>query len=136
MISYQTHAHKLPGSTYREVYKHASVVFSKLKRRTKRQPYIRSAYFNKQKVFLNLFWKHLFNKPFKVRTERLKFFMAGVDLIVNSRNIPETKENIKDKNEVFHRFMGLTKEKEQFAVQIKEEKRSGKKYLMSIFPYK
>jgi len=35
---------------------------------------------------------------------------------------------------MLHRFAGLTKEKELFYVQVKKEKKSGKKYFMSCFP--
>ena len=36
--------------------------------------------------------------------------------------------------EILHRFAGSTKEKELFFVQIKEDKKTGQKYLISIFP--
>ena len=74
MIPYQTKTRKLPGTSYSEVRKQALAVFNEIKKRTKRKPYIKSAYFNKQKVF--------------------------------------------------------------FYVQIKEDKRSGRKYFMSCFPEK
>ena len=40
------------------------------------------------------------------------------------------------KLEILHRFAGLTKNRELFYVQIKEDKRSGRKYFMSCFPEK
>jgi hypothetical protein len=55
-------------------------------------------------------------------------------VIKNSRNHPTSEENPHKKGEILHRFAGLTKDKELFYVQIKEDKRSGKKYFMSCFP--
>lgn len=109
--------------------------FSVFRRKTKRQPYIRSAYFLKQKVFFNLFWVHLFDKTNTIRTERLKLLACGIELIEKSRNHPESKDNLLKSSETLHRFLDISKEKIKFAVQIKEIKRTGKKYLMSIFPY-
>ncbi len=117
-----------------EVRKEALVMFNQIKRKTKRRPYIRSAYFNKQKIFFDYFWNHLFEKNFKTRTRRLKYFSCCVDLIKNSRITPTSKENIDNRNEVLHRFMGQTRDKEIFFVQIKEDKKNDKKYLMSCFP--
>lgn len=124
----------LPGTSYDEVIKHAQDEFQIIKRHTKRQPYIRSVYFRKDKIFFNVFWKHLFEKSFKVRVHRLKLFNAAVDLIKNSRFNPITKENPDNREELLHRFYGITKSKESFVVQIKENKRTKTKYLISIFP--
>jgi hypothetical protein len=38
--------------------------------------------------------------------------------------------------EIFHRFKGITKAKEVFFVQIKENIRTDRKELMSVFPAK
>ena len=59
MIPYSTKIKKLPGTNYTEVRKEALFLFNEIKRKTKRRPYIRSAYFNKQKVFFDYFWSHL-----------------------------------------------------------------------------
>lgn len=134
MIPYPTKMRKLPGSNYSEVRKRALILFNQIEKRTKRRPYIRSAYFNKQKVFFDYFWQHLFQKNFKERTKRLKYFEAALEVIRKSRNHPTSFENPHKKGEILHRFAGLTKEKELFYVQIKEDKRSGKKYFMSCFP--
>ncbi len=134
MIFYQTKINKLSGTDYMETRKQAIIVFNQIKRRTKRRPYIRSAYFNKQKIFFDYFWKHLFEKNFKTRTKRLKYFPSAIDLIKNSRIAPTSKENVDNRNKILHRFMGKTRNKETFFVQIKEDKKSGKKYFMSCFP--
>lgn len=134
MNYYQTKSQLLPGSSYKEILKSSDKYFSSLQRRSKRQPYIRSAYFLKQKIFLNLFWKHLYDKAHSVRGIRLRYLPAAVDLLEHSRNDPITIYNIEAKAELFHRFYGITKEKNRFVAQIKQIKRSGKLYLMSIYP--
>ena len=136
MIFYQTKTKKLPGTNYSEVRRHALFILKQIKKRTKRRPYIRSAYFNKQKIFFDYFWIHLLQKNLKERTKRLKHFSCSLDLIRNSKVAPTSKENIDNKNEMLHRFAGKTKDKEVFFAQIKENKKSGKKYLMSCFPRK
>lgn len=134
-IYYQSKFGKLTGSNYVEVKKNAETIFKQIKSKTKRRPYIKSAYFNKQKIFFDYFWEHLFQKSLKDRTLRLKYFYCAIDLIKSSRIAPESKDNHENKNETFHRFSGKTKSKEKFAVQIKENKKTGKKDFMSCFPW-
>jgi len=131
---FQTTANKLPGTSYSEVFKHAHQTFEIIRKRTKRQPYVRSAFFKKDKIFFNIFWKHMFEKSFKVRTERLKYFSAAVALIRQSRVNPYSKENSANREEILHRFYGKTKAGQKFIVQIKENKRTKAKHLMSMFP--
>lgn len=132
MTPYHSKFGKLPGTDYREAYKSALDYFSQIKAKTKRQPYVRSAYFQKNKVFLNLFWQHLFQKPQAVRKSRLKLFADAIDLIAHSRNQPTQKPNPNQPRETLYRFAGLTKNKEIFFVQIKQSP-NGKKYFMSVF---
>jgi len=134
MIPYQTKIKKLSGTSYSEIRKNANDLFKQIKLKTKRRPYIKSVYFNKQKIFFDFFWQHLFEKPFKERVRRLKYFGCALGLIKNSRNDPISFENPCRHAEILHRFAGLSKEKELFYVQIKENKKTNKKYLMSIFP--
>ena len=134
MIPYQTKTKKLPGTSYAEVKKNATVLYNEIKRKTKRKPYIRSVYFKKQKVFFDFFWDHLLQKNHRERVRRLKYFPAAVELIKNSRNHPITTENPHKQGEILHRFAGLTKEGELFYAQIKENRRSSAKYFMSCFP--
>ncbi len=136
MIPYQTSKDKLKGTNYSQVRKQALTIFNQIKKRTKRRPYLRSAYFRKEKIFLNYFWPHLFQKSFKERVRRLKYLPCAFDLIRYSRITPTSKENVDNRDEVLHRFMGQTADKEIFFVQIKEDKKSGKKYFMSCFPLK
>jgi len=136
MIPYPTKRKKLPGTSYAEVRKEALILFNQIKKRTKRRPYIRSAYFNKQKVFFDYFWKHLYQKSPGERFKRLKYFEAALEVIQYSRNKPSSRQNPDRKTEILHRFAGLTQDKDSFIVQIKEDKKTGRKYLMSCFSWK
>ena len=136
MNPYKTKVSEIPGTSYREVYDKAIAEFNKIKKRTKRRPYVRSAYFGKptkHKIFFDFFWLHLMEKNFPDRVRRLRYFNAAIDLIKNSRNHPTTKDNPDNSAELVHRFIGITKGGKKFYVQIKETKRSGKKQLMSMF---
>jgi hypothetical protein len=133
MIPYQAKSKKVAGTSYGEVLKNAFRFYDEIKKKTKRRPYVRSAYFKKEKVFLDYFREHIFQKSPKDRVKRLRYFKAAVELIQYSKNAPVSKENIHKSSEILHRFAGLTKEKELFFVQIKEDKKK-KKYLMSCFP--
>ncbi len=134
MNLYQSGKNKLSGTRYAEIRNQALSIFSRIKKRTKRRPYVRSVYFRKQKIFFDYFWPHLYQKHHKERLKRLRYFEAAVDLIRNSRTGPTSGQNPNKKSEILHRFEGLTKDKEQFSVQIKEDLRTDKKYFMSCFP--
>jgi len=135
MKAYKVKAGKLKGTNFHEVRKKASGLYDQIKNKSKRRIYIRSAYFKKDKIFLALFWQHLFDKKkWQDRMRRLKYFEAGIELIRNSKFEPKSKDNPNAPGEILHRFTGVTKENEVFYVQIKEDKRSGQKSLISIFP--
>ena len=132
MIPYQTKEKKLSGTNYQKVMKRARQEFRSIKIKTKRRPYIRSAYFNKEKIFFDYFWSHLSQKPPKERFKRLQYFKAAVELIQYSNIQPTVKPNANRPKEMVYRFAGTTKDKKQFFVQIKDNK--GKKFFMSCFP--
>ncbi len=135
MKIYQTKIKKLSGSDYREVHSQAIELYKELKRKTKRRPYIRSIYFNKDKIFLETYWQHLYEKEnFRDKIRRMKYFPCAVELIQKSRMEPTSKENPNKRTEILHRFAGATEEHELFFVQIREHKGAGEKWLMSIFP--
>lgn len=134
MIPYQTKTEKIAATRFGEVWKRVKEIYSDIKRKTKRKPYVRSAYFNKQKVFFDYFWKHLSQRSPRQRRIRLRYFPCAIDLIKNSRNTPSSKINPNKKTEILHRFAGLTKNKELFFIQIKEDIKTDRKYLMSVFP--
>ncbi len=134
MIPYRTDKNKLTGTSYIEIRKQALFIFNQIKKRTKRRPYLRSGYFKKQKIFFDYFWVHLYQKRPGERFKRLQYFEAAIDLIKNCKNEPTSKQNPNKKTEIIHRFIGMTKSKEQFSVQIKEDLKTDKKYFMSCFP--
>lgn len=89
---YQTQSIKLSGTDIREVNKKARAIYSVVKRKTKRRPYIRSAYFKKDKIFLELFWNHLQEKlNHRDKLRRVRFFPCALELIQNSKFDPESK---------------------------------------------
>jgi len=133
--AYRTKSKKLPGSNYGEVHRKAFSLYTQIKKKSKRRVYLRSAYFNKDKVFLSLFWHHLNDKHHKERLRRLRYFHCAIELIRDSRFDPTSIENVDQKAEILHRFTGVTSEDELFYVQIKENKRNGQKYLISVFPH-
>lgn len=135
MKAYQVKTSKFSGTNYSEVLVRAKFFYDKIKKKTKRRPYVRSAYFNKSKIFTELFWRHLWQKyNWRDKTRRLKYLAYAIELIENSKQEPESKQNVDRPSEILHRFLGITKDKEVFFVQIKEEKKTGQKYLISVFP--
>lgn len=136
MKFYQSKFKRLPGTSYKEIYDQAWVHYQSIKKRTKRQPYVRSKYFEGQKVFLNLFWAHLRGKNnLRDKARRLKYFLAGIDLLRHNIFDSTSKENPNKKHEIYHRFYGVTQCGSNFALQIKEDKRSGRKFFISVFPF-
>lgn len=133
--AYRVKAAKLSGTNFREVNHRALCLYQTIKRRTKRRPYVRAAYFKKDKIFLELFWKRLFDKNnWRDRIRREKFFSCGIELIQNTRFNPITKQNPFKPAELWHRFLGVTRHNECFCIQIKEDRKTNEKWLMSIFP--
>jgi len=132
MKAYQTKTKIISGTNYGEVLHGAFSIYDGIKKKTKRRPYVRSVYFNKEKVFFDYFREHLFQKSAKVRMKRLRFFGAAVDLIKHSRSKPIVTKNPNKPGETLYKFVGLTAEKEMFFIQIKEDRR-GRKYFMSCF---
>ncbi len=135
------HAHAIKekaysGSDFEEVYPPARRLYNQIKAQTKRRPYVRASYFRKDKVFLELFWVHLNQKSRKERTKRLKYYGCGIALLRLTRQDPTTRVNPNKPSEHMHRFAGITIDGELFYVQIKENCRTRRKDLMSIFPDK
>lgn len=133
---YQTKQRRVAGTRYREVYDDAFYSYLKIRQSTKRRPYIRSIYFKQQKIFLDLFWRHLHEKNWRDRARRIRFFPAAIELIKYSSFLPISKPNPNHSNEILHRFIGSTRDGEIFYVQIREDTLTGNKSLYSIFPEK
>jgi hypothetical protein len=134
MQAYKTKTKRLTGTTYGELFPKAFEIYKEIKKQTKRKPYVRSAYFNKDKVFLDLFWSHFHSKNAKDKARRLKFYPCALDLIKNCKISPSTFENPMSKNDLLHRWYGLSKDGSLFIVQIKESKSNDQKYFISVFP--
>jgi hypothetical protein len=132
MKVYQAKSKKISGTGYGEVFHSALTIYDEIKKKTKRRPYVRSAYFEKEKIFFDYFREHLFQKSPKERMRRLRFFKAAIELVKRSRNKPVIFANSNKSGEILYKFIGLTAEKDMFFVQIKEDKR-GRKYFMSCF---
>lgn len=136
MNEYKTKSRKLPGTHWRKVINDAVTVYKKIINKTKRRPYIRSAYFDKEKIFLGLFWHHLHEKTnIRDKTRRLKFFSCAMELIQNSKCKPTTQNSKEEQNIRLHRFAGISADGDHFFVQIKENIDSDQKWLISIFPF-
>jgi len=99
----------LPGTSYEDVAKVARREFNAIRRRTRRQPYVRSEYFSKDKIFLTLFWDHLAQKRRGDRTHRLRLYAAALDTLRHSRIEPETILSSADPGIILYRFYGITK---------------------------
>lgn len=134
MVPYQVRTSTIKGkSRFSDIGKEAMFIFRQIEKRTKRQPYLRSAYFNKEKIFFTFFFKHLNQKPVYARPARLKLLPCAIELIEESHNKPIERLNPNRKTEKFYRFAGLTPQKHLFYVQIKENLKTKKKYFMSCF---
>lgn len=137
MPVYKSKYSQLPGSSYVEAFAAARREYRLIQKRTpRRQPYVRSRYFTKDKIFLNEFWKHLEQKTRLDKFRRIKLYLCALDLLRNITDTPETIFDNKNRNIMLHRFIGVTKDGERFCVQIKENKRSNRKDFMSVFPAK
>jgi len=75
-------------------------------------------------------------KRLRTRSKRLKLFNAAIDLMRNTRCDPETIFKKDDLSTLLHRFYGVTKDGVEFCVQVKQDKRSGRKDFMSVFAKK
>lgn len=127
---------KIKGTDYPEIYKKAFNFYKIIKKDcNKRRPNVRSKYFKNQKIFLELFWVHLHQKNIGERQRRVAFFPAAIEFIINSADKPCMVASSKS-SEIFYRFSAKAKSDEVFFIQIKEDKKSGQKWLMSIFPEK
>jgi hypothetical protein len=134
MKVYQSKQKSISGSDYGEVYPLVLAIYKEIRKKSKRKPYIRSAYFKKQKIFLDYFWEHLHHKNSHDRVRRLKLYACALDLIKNCKYEPHLLDNVNRRSVMLYRFYGKTKEGTEFSVQIMADKRSGKKYFISVFP--
>ena len=135
MKLYFTKIKPLSGTNYSEIYPKAMALYKNIASKTKRRPYVRSAYFNKDKIFLDYFWDHIRQKNTHDRVRRLKYYACALDLIQNSRIAPSSHPNPMRRSEILHRFIGIAGDNSLFYVQIKEDKRCNKHFI-SVLPVK
>jgi hypothetical protein len=99
------------GTSYSEAMKAARQEYHSIQKRTpRRQAYIRSAYFKKDKIFVNQFWVHLDQKSSADRLRRLKLYKCAIDVIRNCPYAPETMQNPNKADESLHRYKAQTKQ--------------------------
>ncbi len=135
MQVYKTKAKKFSGTDFHEVHSKAFGSYTKIKKKSKRRTYIRSAYFKKDKIFIDLFWHHLFEKEnWRDRVRRMKYFDCALELIQNSSFKPNSIKDPNKSTEMLYRFYGITADNELFCVQIKENLKKKQKFLISVFP--
>lgn len=135
MQYYITKASPLAGSNWKEVLKKAFSIYKEIRRRSRRRSYVRSVYFNKQKIFLPLFWSHLYEKlNHRDKTRRLKLYPCALELIQHTRFDPEIKQSSEEPDMILHRFAGKTRDGQKFFAQIKENMKTGEKWFISTFP--
>lgn len=131
MEVYKTKVKHLSGTSYREVYSQAKFLYKQIESKSKRKPYIRSKYFEGEKVILDYFWDHIGHKNPADRLRRLRYYACALDLIKYSKAKPEI---IVKASEILYRFKGRNGNSEFFYVQITQEKKRDKKYFLSVFP--
>ena len=134
MDIFRTSIKPLSGTSYSEIYPKALGIYKHIASKTKRRPYLRSAYFGKNKVFLDYFWEHMRQKNLRDRARRLMYYPCALDLIQNSRISPESKVNPNRKSEMLHRFTGMTTTNKIFHIQVKGNTKNNQKHLISVFP--
>lgn len=133
-MEFRSKYNRLWGTSYVEVRPQAAAVYKDLVKQTKRQPYVRSKYFNGDKVFVSNMWVHMLKKNLNDRARRLVFLPAALDLIRNCRLKPDAILITMRGQTILYRFYGNTKDGYEFGVQVKKNVKTGRKDLMSIFP--
>lgn len=123
------------SSSYISIYRKAWQIYLTERKKSKRRAYIRSAYFKKDKIFLDIFWSHLKEKRMTDRVRRIRLYRCALKLLKKSKNHPITVQD-NDMESILHRFYGIANDGQRFVVQIKENKRNDAKYLLSVFPEK
>lgn len=135
MKVYQSKLKIISGTDCAEVYSGAKNLFLKIKKKSKRKPYIRSVYFGDSKIFLDYFWEHLHQKHQADRFRRLKFYACAIELLQNANVLPTIKPHANKPRHLLYRFLGKTVGGELFAVQVIQDLKKERKYFLSVFPY-
>lgn len=134
--AYRCRANPIGRSRFVGIIPQARAMFRTLQKQTKRRPYVRSTYFSKDKVFFDFFWQHMEQKLPSDRARRLKYFPCALELMRKARNDPVTYIDPTQPNGILHRFLGKTSDGRLFWVLVREDRRTDKKQLLTIFPHK
>ncbi len=135
MNVYKTKHGQTPSTSHAAVIRVARYESHKIQKLTpRRQPYVKSKYFKKDKIFVNMFWEHLKQKRLGDQVRRARLYTCAIDLIRHSTSDPDTIYSYSDMSTALHRFYGQTNSGLYYCVQIKENKRTGRKDFMSVFP--
>src|SRR5438552_1782982 len=86
--AYRCQVAPFTDNRYADIMPQARSLFRALQKRTKRRPYIRSAYFKKDKIFFDYLWTHLNQKSLPDRARRLRFLPCALELLQKSRHAP------------------------------------------------
>lgn len=127
---YKTTARAFTGSSDKELYHKARAAYNDVVKSNRRMAYVRSRYFKKEKVFLDLFWTHLKQKNRRERRRRIALYACALELIQETRLAPTVF--YRNKEQLF-RFYGESRDGTYFVVQIRRNVEN-QKYFMSVFP--
>ena len=130
---YQCATRPLAGHRFIAIIPEVRRIFRTIQKRTKRKPYVRSAYFGKNKIFFDFFWQHMQEKLPSDRARRLIYFPCAIELLRNSRYDPETFIDSRYPNVIKHRFKGVTPDGKQFGVVVHEDRKTDKKQLLTMY---
>ena len=134
---FQSKYNVLPGSDLEELASAARKVYKQAVGKSRRLPSVNSKckLFKTPRVFLDLYWPHLNQKPPRERFRRIGLYQCALDTIRNSRISPVVAQS-GDGKSIYYRFYGVTRAGIKFCVQIKEDRKSGRKHFMSVYPVK
>lgn len=124
----------LKGHRFVEIMPQARQAFRALQRKTKRRPHVRSAYFNKDKIFFDFFWHHMQRKSVVDRARRLKYFPCALEVLRQSRQDPGTFVDKYQPNVIKHEFQGKAPDGMTFSIIVQQDRKKGEKQLLSIYP--
>ncbi|MGI9028303.1 MAG: hypothetical protein ACR2FM_05705 [Candidatus Saccharimonadales bacterium] len=134
---YNSKEKEISGSSLGEVMKHARYEYHVIQKyNPRRLSYVRSPYFGRDKIFISTFWTHLGQKGPRDKFRRTRLFSCAIDLIKFTRHRPDITEHASLPGALLYRFYGLSTGGNLFVVQIKENKKSGRKDFISVFPIK
>lgn len=123
------------SSSYARVKKQAKNFFNSKTAHSRRSAYVRAPAWKKQKVFLGVFWSHLFDKKPAERMVRLRLLPCALEVLENSTYPFVTKTEPGNPNIFLHRLYGQTPAGQVFALQVKEYSNKQKLYFVSCFPW-